>query len=191
MKSIRLSVLAAILGVVPILSFHVLPVAVDAAQAQGGPRGRLFGYQVTFRFTQNAAQLAHNTSDQLTVVFSSRSAEAPRPAQPFFGDDILQEFSFSGEDFVKDQLEFTRRMMDKSFVDAPYIRVINHGSDGWEGDKIWLTVDGEQILNGVSMSPRVGPGRAKGFQLFNPGKWQERSYWEAPLQTLRQGRKGA
>src|SRR5262245_54068105 len=189
MKSIRLFVLAAVLGVVTMLSLHPFPVTVDAAQAQSGPRGRLFGYQVMFRLTQNSAQLAHGSTDQLTVVFSSRSAEAPRPPQPFFGEDILQEFSFSGEDFVKDQLEFTRRVMDKSFVDAPYIRVINHGSNGWDGEKIWLTVDGEQVLNGVSMSPRVGPGRAKGFQLFNPGKWQERSYWEAPLQTLRQGRK--
>src|SRR5262245_16715378 len=188
MKSIRLFVLATMFVLVA-LGLHLAPVV--AGQAQNQARGRLsgYGYQVTFRFTQNAAQLAHNTSDQLTVVFSSRSAEAPRPPQPFFGEDILQEFSFSGEDFVKDQLEFTRRVMDKSFIDAPYIRVVNHGSDGWEGEKIWLTVDGEQVLNGVSMSPRVGPGRAKGFQLFNPGKWQERSYWEAPLQTLRQGRK--
>jgi hypothetical protein len=188
MRMMQLFALAAMLGVVQIRSYDLSPVTANATQAQGGAR-ILYGYQVMFRFTQNRIQMAPETNDQLTVIFSSRSAEAPRPPQPFFGQDILQEFSFSGQNFVKDQLQFTRRVMDKSFVDAAYIRVINHGSGGWGGDKIWLTVDGEEVLNGVSMSPRVGPGRAKGFQLFNPGKWPERSYWEAQLQPFRKGGK--
>jgi hypothetical protein len=143
------------------------------------------GYLVTFQFTQNSKAIAYSTNDQITVVFSNRSAEGPRAPRPLFGEDIVQEFSFSGKDFERDQLRFTRRVRDKSFLEARYIRVVNHGSDGWEGDRISLTVDGEEIFNNFPMSPRQGPQSSTGFQKFNASDWAARSYWEEDLQRHR------
>jgi hypothetical protein len=150
-------------------------------------QARLTGYQVTFQFTQDPRQTAPATNDQITVLFANRSAEGPRPMRPLFGDDIVQEFSFSGMDFEGNQLRFTRRVRDKSFLSARYIRVVNHGNDGWQGDKISLTVDGEEILNAVSMT-RGGAEPSKGFQKFNPRDWSGRTYWEAELGRFRKSR---
>ncbi len=148
---------------------------------------RTLDYLVTLQFSQNPKEMASTTEDQLTVIFSNRSVEGPTPPRPFFGDDIVQEFSFSGANFnaADDMMRFTRRLRDKSFVNARYIRVVNYGSDGWAGDRIWLTVDGEQVLNGVRMLPRRGTQPSKGFQKFNPREWSQRTYWEAELQQFR------
>ncbi len=148
-------------------------------------QSRLLGYQVTFQLTQNPKAVAPATDDQLTIIFSNRSVEGPRPPKPFFGDDIVQEFSFSGTDFVVNQLRFTRRVNDKSFLDARYVRVVNYGDDGWAGEQISLTVDGQDILRNVRMSPRIGGDPSKGFQKFNPKDWSGRSYWEAELAQFR------
>jgi hypothetical protein len=145
-------------------------------------------YSVTFQFTQSSKAVAPTTDDQLTVLFSNRSAEGPVPPKPFFGEDIVQEFSFSGVDFVNNQLRFTRRVSDKSFLDARYIRVVNYGSDGWEGDRITLVVDGQDILRNVAMK-RIGPGAVKGMQKFNPREWGSRSFWEADLGQYRRSYK--
>jgi len=139
------------------------------------------GYQATFLITQNAKSIAPTTDDQLTIVFATRSVEGPRPPRPFFGEDIVQEFSFSGNDFVQNQLRFTRRVNDKSFLDARYIRVFNYGGNGWDGESISLTVDGQEILRNVRMMPHIGGDPSKGFQHFNPRDWASRSYWEADL----------
>jgi hypothetical protein len=133
-----------------------------------------------------------STNDQLTVVFSTRSMDgAIRPPVPLFGEDILEEFSVSGRDFVRNQLRFTRRVRDKSFLSARYVRVINHGSDGWAGGTISLTVDDEPILRRVDLRPRrVAPGntnRNGGIEFFNAGDWQKRSFWELDLQQHRGG----
>ena len=146
---------------------------------------RALGYLVSFRITQNSKQSAHGTNDQLMVIFSTRTVEGTVPPRPFFGDDILQEFSVSGRDFQKDEVRFTRRVRDKSFVDAPYIRVVNYGENSWAGDRIWLTVDGEQILTGVPMAPRIGGQTSEPFTHFNPENWRRRNYWEGQLQRLR------
>jgi hypothetical protein len=153
----------------------------DRVSAEAPPRD----YLVTFQFSQNNKEAAPGTEDQLTVIFSSRSVEGPTPPRPFFGEDIMQEFSFSGSDIVGGSLRFARRVREKSFVEARYIRVVNYGQRGWAGDKIWLAVDGEEILNGVPMSPRRGAAAAKGFQNFNPRNWSQRTYWEAELQQYR------
>jgi hypothetical protein len=148
-------------------------------------QSRLLGYQVTFQITQNPTAFATASDDQLTIVFSNRSVEGPRPPKPFFGDDIVQEFSFSGTDFTANQLRFTRRVNDKSFLDARYIRVVNYGNDGWAGQQISLTVDGQDVLRNVAMAPRLGGDPTKGFQKFNPRDWSGRSYWEAELARFR------
>jgi hypothetical protein len=148
-------------------------------------QSRLLGYQVVFTITQSAKTLTPGSNDQLTIIFASRSVEGVRPPRPFFGEDIVQEFSFSGMDFVNNQLRFTRRVSDKSFIDARYIRVVNHGNDGWDGDQISLTVDGQEILRNVTMMPHVGGDPTKGLQKFNPRDWAGRSYWEAELSKFR------
>lgn len=173
---------------------------VSVTTAEGGQapmvQSRLIGYQVAFQFTQNPRQTALRrsiarvddepaTDDQITVIFANRSVEGPRPPRPFFGNDIVQEFSFSGMDFEGNQLRFSRRLRDRSFLDARYIRVINYGADGWQADKIWLTVDGEEILKGVTMTPRAGTEPSKGLQKFNPRDWSGRTYWEAELAQFR------
>lgn len=143
----------------------------------------LIGYQVTFQITQNKSATPA-TSDQLTIIFANRSVEGAAAPRPLFGDDIVQEFSFSGQDFVNDQLRFTRRVSDKSFLNARYIRVINHGTGGWGGETISLIVDGQEILRNVRMAPRLG-NPSKGFQNFNRTNWRGRSYWEAELPKFR------
>lgn len=149
---------------------------------------RSIGYQVTFVITQTSAPSA-STTDQLTIIFANRSIEGQRPPKPFFGEDIVQEFSFSGVDFVNNQLRFTRRVNDKSFLDARYIRVINYGVDGWGGDQISLTVDGQEILRSVRMTTRGDA--SKGLQNCNPRNWSGRSYWEADLARYRKSTKGS
>lgn len=148
-------------------------------------QSRLTGYQLTFQITQNPKTVSPATNDQLTIIFANRSVEGARPPRPFFGEDIVQEFSFSGMDFVNNQLRFTRRVSDKSFLEARYIRVINHGNGGWDGDQISLTVDGQEILRSVRMMPHIGGDPSKGLQKFNPRDWAGRSYWEAELSQFR------
>jgi hypothetical protein len=171
-----------------VLSFSPTPLPTDGPLGQSSSQRSAADYQVVFEFTESGKELGGSTDDQLTVVFSNRSVEGVAPPVPFFGEDILQEFSFSGSSFVKNQLRFSRRVRDKSFVDARYIRVINHGVDMWAGDRISLTVDGEAILRGVGMMPRrraTGQNPRGGIEKFNPKDWAMRSYWEAELQQYR------
>jgi hypothetical protein len=146
------------------------------------------GYLVSFAVTQRPRGLDTTTNDQITVIFSNRSVEGTAPPRPLFGDDIVDEFSFSGQDFVKNELRFTRRVRDKSFLGARYIRVVNHGGGGWEPDRISLTVDGEDILKAVPMARRNG-FQGTGIQNFNRRNWRTRNYWEAELAQFR-GAKG-
>jgi hypothetical protein len=160
----------------------------EARQLPMSQSYRSIGYQVTFLITQTQAS-ASPSSDQMTIIFANRSIEGARPPKPFFGEDIVQEFSFSGADFVNNQLRFTRRVNDKSFLDARYIRVINYGVDGWGGDQISLTVDGQEILRNVRMTIRGDA--SKGLQNCNPRNWGGRSYWEAELARYRGSTKGS
>jgi hypothetical protein len=153
--------------------------------AQSVYQRRILDYPVIIQLSTNASELAPATDDQITVIFSNRSADATSPPLPLFGEDILEEFSVSGMEVAATPTRFSRRVRDKSFVDARFIRVVNHGSDGWAGDRIWLVVDGETILNGVRMAPRRGSQPSRGFQHFNPKRWRERVFWEAELQPFR------
>jgi len=151
---------------------------------------RSIGYQVTFFLTQSPGSSSSST-DQITIVFANRSIEGQRPPKPFFGEDIVQEFSFSAADFVNNQLRFTRRVNDKSFLDARYIRVMNYGTDGWNGDQISLTVDGQEILRNVRLASRLIGDASKGLQNCNPRNWVGRTYWEAELARYRGAAKGS
>ena len=153
--------------------------------AQSAGQRLLSDYQVLFQFTQDSRGVGGSSNDQITVIFSNRSAEGAAPPTPIFGEDILQEFSFSALDFANNQLRMSRRVRDKSFLDAKFVRVINHGDDGWAGTHITLTVDGEPVLRNVGLSPRRGRSAAGGIEKFNLKEWANRAYWEAELQPLR------
>jgi hypothetical protein len=162
------------------------PLSSSRADAQLGGVRYTADYQVLFEFTQT--DLGVSSVDQISVIFSNRSVEGPKAPPLIFGEDIVQEFSFSALDFSKGSLRFSRRVRDKSFVDARYIRVVNHGTNGWMGDKISLTVDGEVIMRGVAMFPRrtsKGETGRGGIGNFNPREWNDRSYWEKELQPYR------
>ena len=161
-------------------------VAADAAETRQLPMSQYgsIGYQVTFLISQSPGSSSSST-DEISIIFANRSIEGPRPPKPFFGEDIVQQFSFSASDFVNNQLRFTRRVNDKSFLDARYIRVINYGTDGWGGDQISLTVDGQEILRNVRISARLIGDPSKGLQNCNPRNWSGRTYWEAELARYR------
>ena len=151
----------------------------SAPQAQ---IARTIGTRITFTITQST-EFAAGSNDQITILFSDRSWEGPTAPAPFplFGDDIQQEFSFSARDFEKsNQLTFTRFVKDQSFLSARFIRLINHGGEGWGGGTITMLVDGQPILNKEPLQPRKGAGK-KGFQDWNRVRWSDRTYWEKEL----------
>jgi hypothetical protein len=151
------------------------------------------GSLVQFELTQSDKELGGSSNDQITVIFANRSVEGARPPVPFFSEDVVQEFSFSATNVTNGRVRFARRVRDKSFLETRFIRVVNHGSDGWAGDTISLTVDGEEILRAVSMWPRRGAIAAQktrgGIEKFNPREWGARSYWEAELKPYRAAKK--
>ena len=177
---------AAILAALALTAGSLGIVAARATETRQLPMSqyRSIGYQVTFLISQSPGSSSSST-DEISIIFANRSIEGPRPPKPFFGEDIVQEFSFSASDFVNNQLRFTRRVNDKSFLDARYIRVINYGSDGWGGDQISLTVDGQEILRNVRISARLIGDASKGLQNCNPRNWGGRTYWEAELARYR------
>ena len=152
--------------------------ALRAGAGSGGPTSRL-----TFRITQ-AARFASQSEDQITIFFSDKSWEGTAPPYPLFGEDVMQEFSFSAIDVdPKRPLTFTRVVHDLSFLEARFIRVVNHGSEGWDGGMLALSIDGRVIFEKVAMQPRKGDP-AKGLQDWNRKKWDNRTYWEADLQEI-------
>jgi hypothetical protein len=156
----------------------------SAGQAQ---IARAIGTRITFIVTQST-EFAAGSNDQITILFSDRSwAATTVPPTPTFGEDILQEFSFSARDFdgtSNNTLTFTRFVKDQSFLSARYIRVINHGVEGWGGGTISMSVDGQPILDKEPLQPRKGAGK-KGLQDWNRGHWADRTYWEKELPRAR------
>jgi hypothetical protein len=143
---------------------------------------RAIGTRITFTVTQSS-EFAAGSKDQITIIFSDRSAGGP--PNPIFGDDILQEFSFSARDFVsgRNSLTFTRFVKDQSFLNARFIRVVNHGGEGWGGGTLSMLVDGQPVLDKVPLTPRKGAG-GKGLQDWNRDRWSERTYWEQDLPKI-------
>ncbi len=125
------------------------------------------------------AQAGRPSADQITILFSNRPAppDTGPPPPVVFGDDIVQEFSFSASDIVGGRLRFSRRVADRSFADARFVRVVNHGMDGWGGGTISISIDGNPVLSNVVMAPLKGDA-ARGIQGWNRRTWKARAYWE-------------
>jgi hypothetical protein len=141
---------------------------------------------ITFEVTMAQGKIASESNDQMTILFAQSSADTPIAPKITFGDDILQEFSFSGFDVRGTApFRFTRRVRDLSFLEARYIRLINHGGDGWAGGTISMSVDNQPILVRESMFPRSGNRKEDGIQDYNRLRWRDKTFWEADLQRIR------
>jgi hypothetical protein len=124
------------------------------------------------------------SDDLITISFSDKPAEGI--AYTDFSSNVIQEFSFSGLDARASRpYSFRRDVRDLSFLNAPYIRVYNHGIDGWAGDNISLTVDGNPVLVRQSLYPRKGHQPQGGIEKFNRKDWETKNYWEEELQKVK------
>jgi archaellum component FlaC len=141
---------------------------------------------ITFEVTTKKQQNAE-TEDQLTIVFSDKSAEDM--AFPDFGNSVIEEFSFSGYDVINDKtLKLTRKVRDLSFLNAHYIRILNHGTDGWHANEMSLYLDGKLVLKNIKIYPNTGPNKSEyAIENFNKKYWNDRSYWEMDLQKAFKG----
>ena len=176
-----------------VIGLGMVAIVVASAAARAGQSAlqlrALQGFLVTFEVTQSSSGTATST-DQITILFSNVRGNSPQPPTPMFGDDIQQEFSFSALDVPGGRpLQFSRRVKDKSFLDAAYVRVVNHGGDGWNGAILTMRVDGELILDRVDLSQTQGE-KGKGLQDYNRRNWRGRTYWEGDLKSLRGRAKG-
>lgn len=135
---------------------------------------------VEFVLTQGRECSSPESADQITILFSNLSADVPAAPPLVFGEDIIREFSFSADDIANDKITFRRRVRDRAFLDARYIRVVNAGGDDWCAGTLSLTVDGARLLNGVPLGTKGG----RGIRNWNRGNWKARAYWEGSLQSL-------
>jgi len=138
-------------------------------------------FVIEFTVTQGTDCTTRGSNDQITIVFSNQSGDSVGPT-PALGDDVAAEFSFSARDLVNQRLQFRRRVRDRSFLDARFIRVVNLNGDGWCPGRLAATIDGARLFD-VALSPRKGRGTG-GLQDWNRGNWAVRTYWEANLQQL-------
>jgi hypothetical protein len=149
---------------------------VDAAHARSPQimaQRALTGSLIVFEFAQTDA-----TKDQITIIFSNTPIDLRRPPRPVFGADIVEEFTFSGRDYQKGTVNFSRRVRDKSFLDSRYIRVVNHGTNPWSPSTISVTIDGQRLLDNVSMFPRKGRDPRGGLVRWNADDWDP-VFWES------------
>jgi hypothetical protein len=123
------------------------------------------------------------SSDQITIVFSNQSGDVRTAPMPVLGEDVLQEFSFSARDITSGRLRFRRRVRDRSFLDARFIRIVNLGAGAWCSGQLSLSVDNVAVLDRVALTPRKGQATA-GLQNWNRANWSGRTYWEASLPPL-------
>ena len=146
-------------------------------------------YEVAFEVRTAPGKLGSGTLDQITILFSNSSAETSTPPRPILGPDVIEEFSFSGQDLVGNEpFKFTRRVRDVAFLDAKYVRVVNCGTDGWAGDYLSMWVNGRPILERQSLYPRKPGKKESGIEKFSRTQWFARAFWEGELQSLRRDR---
>jgi hypothetical protein len=171
----RLTVVAAIVGAIVVASGAASTTA-GSAQSNAGAYRVAPDVIVMFDMEQTNA-----TQDQVTIIFTNSAADPRRPPRPVFDEAIIREFSFSGRDFPKGRpVRFTRRVQDRSFLDARFMRIVNHGTNRWFPETITMTVDGRKILDRLSMYPRKGEATG-GIQRWNADQWPP-TYWEVDFQ---------
>lgn len=193
--SVAALVMTALAAAVVLVARHAPPARADQSAGQTVAQQAIktrppAGTRVTFVVTQGSEAFGRS-KDQITIVFSDRSWRGAVPPSPLFGEDILQEFSFSATDFDKrNMLTFSRIVRDQTFLGAKFVRVINHGDEGWAGGTLSIAIDGQPLFGQerVSMLPRTGDP-TKGIQDWNRYQWRNRTYWEAELDQLRQLRR--
>jgi len=138
------------------------------------------GVLVSFEFDQTTP-----TTDQITILFSNAAVDLRHPPKDPLSDGVVEKVSFSGRGFPKpnSRVSFSQRVKSRSFLDCRYIRVVNPGSSPWLPTNISLRVDGQKVLDKVSMYPlkavssRDSP---KGIVRWNRADWPP-VFWEAEL----------
>jgi hypothetical protein len=157
----------------------------NAAKQPGASASR--EQRITFEIAGATSGLG-KSDDQITIAFSDQSSETS--GGPDFGDSVLQEFTFSAREFgsTTPRVQFTRKVRDTGFLNAQFIRVFNHGTGGWDGRSLSITLDGKAVLTNVSLAPRKGPKPDGRIESYNRERWAQRSYWEARLPDIRQDR---
>jgi hypothetical protein len=166
---------------------------------RGTPRGSPFAgeageYLLTFEISTAAGRLGGSSDDLLAIVFSEKSGATVVAPAPLFGSDVTAEFLFSGADARPQKaFSFSRRVSDLTFLQSPYVRVINHGNDAWAGEYLSLSYQigsGKPVpvLVKQSLYPRLGASRDAGLERYNGKDWSRRIYWEGELQRLRRDR---
>ena len=145
---------------------------------------------ITFQIRSTPVK-SGGSKDLITIQFSNSSGEVRQAPKPLFDKDVLAEFSFSGLDAQDAAFSFQRVVRDTSFLNARFIRVINHGDNGWAGESISISLTDPstnrltRILDRQSLYPRRGYSREGGIQDFNRSNWAQRTYWEADFQKIR------
>jgi hypothetical protein len=156
----------------------VVDAAIGSASQYATFQRGLQEFLVTFEFEQQTP-----TTDQITILFTNAPVNLKVAPNPVFGADIVQEFSFSGRNFPSGRVTFSRRVRDRGFLDCRYIRVVNHGTNRWFPTTISLSIDGQRVLNNVSMYPRIGSDPKGGIERWNPD-WNP-VFWQGELQRFR------
>jgi hypothetical protein len=156
----------------------VVDAAIGSASQYATFQRGLQEFLVTFEFEQQTP-----TTDQITILFTNAPVNLKVAPNPVFGADIVQEFSFSGRNFPSGRVTFSRRVRDRGFLDCRYIRVVNHGTNRWFPTTISLSIDGQRVLNNVSMYPRSGNDPKGGIERWNPD-WNP-VFWQGELQRFR------
>ena len=136
---------------------------------------------------------AESSADQITIIFDETSLVSAAPSEsapdPVFGEEIVQEFSFSARDVVDGEILFDRFVRDLSFVEAPIIRIVNHGATPWLGESISVEIDGQPFFTDIPIEAKLcatGEDSTEGLKGFNREDWAECVFWEAELAELRQ-----
>ena len=174
-RSVALAFVLAMLGAISARAARA-PAASQAATAQMSQR-KAPGVLVSFEFDQTTP-----TTDQITILFSNAAVDLRRPPKDPLSDGVVEQVSFSGRGFPKpnSRVSFSQRVKSRSFLDCRYIRVVNPGSSPWSPTNISLRVDGQKVLDRVSMYPRKGVSSRGGIVRWNRADWRP-VFWEAEL----------
>lgn len=167
----------------PLLASSLLSLQQEHEKARATIASLRQTHSLSFEVRTARRGLGPETSDPLTIQFSDQSASAIQRPEEL---SAIYEVTFPGKDAPSDTTySFVRNARGRQFLDARYIRVLNYGSNGWQGEWLSLKVDGTLVLNKVKLSPLPGNEPLGEIEDFNKDDWEDRKYWEAELQPLR------